>query len=60
MLEDILANGLPIIAMWTAKYDEGGFYVLIGSYLQLTSLHAHTTRPTMDLFQSPSKSSIKL
>ena len=50
-MEDILANGLPIIAMWTAKYGEGGFYVLIGSYLQLTSLHAHTTRPTMDLFQ---------
>lgn len=28
MMEDILANGLPIIAMWTAKYGEGGFYVL--------------------------------
>ena len=27
-MEDILANGLPIIAMWTAKYGEGGFYVL--------------------------------
>lgn len=60
MMEDILANGLLIIAMWMAKYGEGGFYILIGSYLQLTSLHAHTTRPTMDLFQSPSKSSIRL
>lgn len=27
-MEDILADGLPIIAMWTAKYGEGGFYVL--------------------------------
>ena len=29
-------------------------------HLQLTSLHAQTTRPTMDLFQSPSKSSMRL
>ena len=27
-MEAALADGLPIIAMWTAKYGEGGFYVL--------------------------------
>lgn len=27
-MEAILADGLPIIAMWTAKHGEGGFYVL--------------------------------
>lgn len=29
-------------------------------YFPLTSLHAHTTRPTTALFQSPLKSSMRL
>ena len=27
-MEDILADGLPVIAMWTAKHGDGGFYML--------------------------------